>query len=119
MAHGWLGSRCVLRFSWCVEFKAVRAAGQPLELPICVVFFLKVPMNNIRSRLGARASAALVTLMLVNQAMAQAADPLTAALDSVDLSGLVTKIAAAGLVIVAIALAFKGPALAKRVVSKV
>lgn len=77
-------------------------------------------MNKITASLGRRASALAVTAMLANQAMAQSAtNPLTDALDSVDLSGLVTKIAAAGLVIVAIALAFKGPALAKRVVSKV
>lgn len=40
-------------------------------------------------------------------------------LDAVDLSGIGTKIGAAALVIVGIALLFKGPALAKRIISKV
>lgn len=77
-------------------------------------------MNKISRAFGRRASAALVTVMLANQAMAQvASNPLTDALDSVDLAGVATKIAAAGLVIVAIALAFKGPDLAKRLTRKV
>lgn len=40
-------------------------------------------------------------------------------LDAVDLSGIGTKVGAAALVIVTIALIFKGPALAKRIISKV
>lgn len=40
-------------------------------------------------------------------------------LDAVDLSGIATKVGAAGLVIVGVALLFKAPALAKRIVSKV
>lgn len=43
----------------------------------------------------------------------------TAALDAVDLSGVSTKVAAAALLIVGIALVFKGPDLAKRVIRKV
>lgn len=52
-------------------------------------------------------------------AHAQAAGGIDAALDAVDLSGIAVKIAAAGLLIVGIALAFKGPDLSKRVVKKV
>lgn len=81
---------------------------------------LKVLMNKI-SALLARGSALVVTsAFMASAAMAQTVgNPLTDALDSVDLTGLVVKIAAAGLVIVGIALAFKGPTLAKRVVNKV
>lgn len=48
-----------------------------------------------------------------------ASDGITAALDAVDLSGVSTKVGAAALLIVGIALVFKGPAIAKRVISKV
>lgn len=78
-------------------------------------------MKKITSFL-ARGSAVVVTsALMANQAFAQAAagNPLTDALDSVDLTGLVVKIGAAGLVIVAVAMAFKGSTLGKRVVSKV
>ena len=44
---------------------------------------------------------------------------ITAALDAVDLSTVGTVVGAAALVIVAIALVFKGPDLAKRVIRKV
>lgn len=40
-------------------------------------------------------------------------------LDAVDLSGISTKVVAMGLLIVGIALVFKGPDLAKRVIRKV
>lgn len=40
-------------------------------------------------------------------------------LDAVDLSGITTKVVAMGLLIVGIALVFKGPDLAKRVIRKV
>ena len=63
---------------------------------------------------------ALISVALMSGlASAQTATGVDAALDAVDLSGIVTKVAAAGLVIVAIALAFKGPDLAKRVTRKV
>lgn len=50
---------------------------------------------------------------------ASAADGITAALAAVDLSGVGVAVGAAGLAIVAIALVFKGPDIAKRVVRKV
>ncbi len=70
---------------------------------------------NIRNKLAT----ALALIVVSSMSFAQTASGVTAALDSVDLSGIVTKVAAAGLVIVAIALAFKGPDLAKRVTRKV
>lgn len=66
--------------------------------------------------------AALVALGSMNvAAFAQAAggSGIDAALDAVDLSSIATKVGAAGLLIVGIALVFKGPALAKRIISKV
>ena len=47
------------------------------------------------------------------------ASGITAALDAVDLSGVATKVGAAALLIVGIALVFKGPDIAKRIVRKV
>lgn len=46
-------------------------------------------------------------------------DPISTILDSVDLSGIAVKVAAAALVVVVIALTFKGPDVAKRVIRKV
>jgi hypothetical protein len=51
--------------------------------------------------------------------LALATGPIEDALAAVDLSGVVTVIAAAALVIVAIAMTFKGPDVAKRVIRKV
>jgi len=70
---------------------------------------------NIRNKLATAFALVSVSAM----SFAQTASGIDAALDAVDLSGIVTKVAAAGLVIVAIALAFKGPDLAKRVTRKV
>jgi hypothetical protein len=65
------------------------------------------------------AAAAVTTMGLSALTFAQSTDGITAALDSVDLSGVSTKVGAAALLIVGIALVFKGPAIAKRVISKV
>ena len=54
---------------------------------------------------------------MTNQAFA--ADGITSALAAVDLSGVSVAVGAAGLVIVAIALVFKGPKIAKRVINGV
>ena len=48
-----------------------------------------------------------------------AVDGITTALAAVDLSGVATAVGAVALVIVAIALVFKGPDIAKRVIRKV
>ena len=93
-------------------------------LSILVVFSLKVSMNKfsalVRSSKKALAVAAGLGLTVMQAAHAQAASSgLDAALDAVDLSGIAVKIGAAGLLIVGIALVFKGPDLAKRIVRKV
>lgn len=44
---------------------------------------------------------------------------ISAALDAVDLSGVAVKVGAAALVVVGVALLFKGPAVAKRVIKQV
>lgn len=67
----------------------------------------------------AKVAAVLVLALAGVSAHAQAATGIDAMLDAVDLSGIATKVGAAGLVIVGIALVFKGPALAKRIISKV
>lgn len=54
---------------------------------------------------------------MANQAFA--VDGITTALAAVDLSGVATAVGAVALVIVAIALVFKGPDIAKRVIRKV
>lgn len=48
-----------------------------------------------------------------------ATDGISSALDAVDLSGVATKVGAAALIVVAVALVFKGPDIAKRVIRKV
>ena len=68
---------------------------------------------------GARVTAAATGLMFSVMASAQTVTGVDAALDAVDLSGVSTKVAAAALLIVGIALVFKGPDLAKRVIRKV
>ena len=55
---------------------------------------------------------------LMSQAHATG-DGITAALTAVDLSGVATAVGAIALIIVAIALVFKGPDIAKRVIRKV
>ena len=71
-------------------------------------------MRNIARKLFVAATVATGTVMA--HAAGSGAD---AALDAVDLSGISTKVGAAALLIVGIALVFKGPDLAKRVVRKV
>lgn len=67
---------------------------------------------------GAKVTAGATGLMLSGLAMAQS-DPIGDMLDAVSLSGISAKVIAMGLLIVGIALAFKGPDLAKRIVRKV
>lgn len=56
---------------------------------------------------------------LATRASATTGDGISAALGAVDLTGVVTLVGAAALVVVAIALVFKGPDIAKRVIRKV
>lgn len=71
-------------------------------------------MNKIRNF-----GAATLATLAAAAAHAQAVSPLETMLDEVDLAGLSVKIIAVGVLIVGIALAFKGPDLAKRVIRKV
>jgi hypothetical protein len=97
----------------------------PFVLSILIVFSQKVFMNKfarvLRSSKKTLAVASGLGLMVMQAAHAQvvASNGITAALDAVDLSSISTKVGAAGLLIVGIALVFKGPALAKRIISKV
>lgn len=64
--------------------------------------------------------AGLLALLAPFAAFAQAAtDPVSTVLGAVSLTGIATTVAALALVIVAIALTFKGPDVAKRVIKKV
>jgi hypothetical protein len=69
-------------------------------------------------RQGAKIAAAGSALMLSGAAMAQSTG-IDSVLDAVSLDGIETKITAFCLVVVAIALVFKGPDLAKRIIRKV
>lgn len=71
-------------------------------------------MNKQFARVSLLSAAALG---MANQAFA--VDGITSALAAVDLSGVATAVGAVALVIVAIALVFKGPDIAKRVIKKV
>lgn len=75
------------------------------------------PFNTMK-RYGAKIAAAGVALSLSGAAMAQATG-IDAVLAAVGLSGIETTVTALALVIVAIALVFKGPDLAKRIIRKV
>jgi hypothetical protein len=72
----------------------------------------------MKLNLFARLSALSLAAFAATQASAQSTG-ITAALDAVDLSTVVTAVGAAALVVVAIALVFKGPDVAKRVIKKV
>lgn len=65
----------------------------------------------------AKTGAVVGATLLASPVFAQSA--FDAFIDEVDLAGVATKIIAAGLLIVGIAVAFKGPDLAKRLVRKV
>ncbi|MEC5213390.1 hypothetical protein RCH06_001936 [Polaromonas sp. CG_9.5] len=78
-------------------------------------------MKNVRTlsrKYGAKLALATTGYLAAASAFAQSTG-LDAALDAVDLSGIAVKVGAAGLLIVGIALVFKGPDLAKRIVRKV
>lgn len=73
------------------------------------------------SKAATKAAAVGTSLLLIGSAaMAQTADgPFDAFLDAIGLSGTAAKVIAVGVLIVGIALAFKGPDIAKRVIRKV
>ncbi|MGA0569835.1 hypothetical protein ACO2Q9_03845 [Variovorax sp. VNK109] len=69
---------------------------------------------------GAKILAAGSGLMLSGLAMAQSTEgPFDPFFDAISLDGITAKVIAAGVIIVGIALAFKGPDVAKRVIRKV
>ncbi|MOA25847.1 hypothetical protein D3C78_1465970 [compost metagenome] len=68
---------------------------------------------------GSKVVAAVGALTLSAAAFAQASSPIDSILDAVSLDGISTKLIALALVVVGIALVFKGPSLAKRIISKV
>lgn len=74
-------------------------------------------MNKVFQKvsLGALALSAAVAA----RAQEAGGDPITQMMDAISLSGISTKVVALGLVIVAIALAFKGPTLAKRIINRI
>ena len=75
---------------------------------------------NQARKYGAKIAAVPTLLFVAVSARADAgATGIDAVLDSIDLSGLGTKVAALAVVIVGIALVFKGPDIAKRIIRKV
>jgi hypothetical protein len=66
-----------------------------------------------------RARSAVFVAVAMALSAGQAMADVSATLDAVDLTGISTKLAALALLIVGIALAFKGPALAKRIINRV
>lgn len=79
--------------------------------------------RDARHKVGsfvAKGTALGTGLMLAGVARAQTTPTgIDALFDTVDLSGIEAKVMALALVIVAIALAFKGPTLVKRIISKI
>ena len=73
---------------------------------------------NTARKYGARVLAVAGGTLAGGAAMAQT-NPIVTVLDSVTLDGIAAAVAAAALVVVAIALTFKGPDVAKRIIRKV
>lgn len=73
---------------------------------------------NVAKKYGAKIAAAGAALTLSTGAFAQSTG-IDSILDAVSLDGIEAKVVAACLLIVAIALVFKGPDLAKRIIRKV
>lgn len=77
-------------------------------------------MNKVTRFASKVSTLAFLGAVMAQNAMAQAAaSGFDAAIDSVNLGGLAVKIGAAGLLIIGVAIAFKGSTLGKRVVNKV
>ena len=74
---------------------------------------------NLARKYGARVGAAATTLALAPMAMAQSTTPIDTILDAVSLDGISAKLVALATIVVGIALVFKGPDLAKRIIRKV
>lgn len=74
---------------------------------------------SLARKYGAKVGTAAGALVLSGAAMAQATSPIDTILDSVSLDGISAKLVALALLVVGIALVFKGPDLAKRIIRKV
>ncbi len=75
---------------------------------------------NVAKRYGAKVMLVATGALAASSAFAQTeTSVLTQFLDAVGLDGVSASVIAAGLLIVAIALAFKGPDLGKRVIRKI
>lgn len=74
--------------------------------------------NTLR-KYGSKIAVGATALGLSTLASAQAADPIGDMLDAVGLSGVSAKVIALGLLVVGVALAFKGPDVAKRIIRKI
>lgn len=74
--------------------------------------------NNARLALTSALAVALASAASMAQAQA-VSNPIVTLIESVDLSTVATAVAAVALLIVGIALTFKGPDVAKRVIRKV
>ena len=68
---------------------------------------------------GAKVAAAVSSAALATSAMAQATSPIDTILEAVTLDGISGKLVAMAVIVVGIALVFKGPDLAKRIIRKV
>lgn len=78
-----------------------------------------MPVFNTARKFGYKALAAAGAMTLSAAAFAQATSPIDTILDGVSLDGIAVKLTALAVLVVGIALVFKGPALAKRIISKV
>lgn len=74
--------------------------------------------NTLR-KYGSKIAVGATALGLSTLASAQASDPIGDMLDAVGLSGVSAKVIALGLLVVGVALAFKGPDVAKRIIRKI
>lgn len=74
---------------------------------------------NTALKYASKAVAAAGAMTLSAAAFAQASSPIDTILDGVSLDGIAVKLTALAVIVVGIALVFKGPALAKRIISKV
>jgi len=73
---------------------------------------------NTARKYGSKIVAAAGAMTLSAAAFAQSS-PIDTIMDAVSLDGIATKLTALAVIVVGIALVFKGPALAKRIISKV
>ena len=99
---------------------SVKASAFAVSIPdtFSTTFFKeKIMRFNFKNKVSQAFLAAGV--MVASAVPAHAAGEFDAFIDAVDLSGIAAKVIAAGLLVIGVAIAFKGPDLAKRIVRKV